>query len=155
MNSNPLKELGTALGVGILAGAAGTAAITLSQMIEMSITDRDASDTPTKAVSKVLHVKPVRKEKKPTVTQEIHWTYGTSWGVGRGLLSYAGLHGLPASLAHFGAVWGAELIMMPSLDLAPPVTEQKPKNVAIDAMHHAVYALVAGLVFDAIMNWDK
>jgi hypothetical protein len=155
MNSNPLKDLGTALGVGLLAGLAGTAAITLSQMIEMKITKRESSDAPAKAVSKVLYVKPANKEKKPMVNQEIHWVYGTSWGISRGLMSLTGVTGLPATLAHFVAIWGTELLMMPGLNLAPPVTEQKPKSVAIDAIHHAVYALAAGAVFDAIMDWDN
>ncbi|GAB3165552.1 hypothetical protein [Telluribacter humicola] len=154
MTNNPLKEIGTAIGVGILAGLAGTAAITISQMIEMKITKRKGSDSPTKAVSKVLDVKPVNKDKKPKVIQEIHWTYGTSWGVPRGLISLAGLKGLPATAVHFASVWGTELLMLPSLDVAPPVQEQEPKTIAIDAMHHAVYAIATGLVYDAIMEKD-
>ncbi|HEV7349958.1 hypothetical protein [Telluribacter sp.] len=154
MINNPLKELGTAIGVGLIAGLAGTAAITISQMIEMKITKRKGSDSPTKAVSKVLNVKPVNKEKKPKVIQEIHWTYGISWGVPRGLLSLAGLSGIPATAAHFAAVWGTELVMLPSLDVAPPVTEEAPEAIATDALHHAVYAITAGLVYDAIMNQE-
>jgi hypothetical protein len=154
MNNNPLKELGTAIGVGLLAGIAGTAAITISQMIEMKITKRKGSDSPTKAVSKVLNVKPVNKEKKPTVIQEIHWTYGISWGVPRGIISLTGLRGLPATAVHFASVWGTELIMLPSLDVAPPATEESPQAIATDAFHHLVYAVTAGLVYDTIMDHD-
>lgn len=154
MSKNPVKEIGTALGVGLIAGLAGTAAITISQMIEMKITKRKASDAPTKAVAKVLDVKPVNKGEKAKVSQEIHWTYGTAWGAVRGLLSLVGLTGSPATVAHFAGVWGTELVMLPSLDVAPPVTEEKPQAIAIDVLHHAVYATVAGLVFDAIMEKD-
>ncbi|WP_234733582.1 hypothetical protein [Tellurirhabdus bombi] len=153
--NNPMKELGTAIGVGILAGFAGTVAITISQMIEMQITKRPASTVPADAVSKVLDVKPVRKAKKEQVSQEIHWTYGTAWGIPRGVLALAGVKGWPATLAHFVAIWGAELVMLPSLDLAPPVTEAKPETTAIDGLHHAVYALAAGIAYDAIDSLDK
>lgn len=152
MRDNPLKEVGTALGVGLIAGLVGTAAITVSQMIEMKITKRKGSDSPTKAVAKVLDLKPVNKEKKPKAIQEIHWTYGTSWGMIRGILGLTGLGAVPATLAHFAGVWGTELVMLPSLGVAPPVTEEAPESIAIDGMHHAVYAATVGLVYEAIMK---
>ena len=154
VEENPVKGLSLAIGAGILAGIAGTAAITVSQMIEMRITKRSPSTTPVKAVSKVLNVKPTRKDKNGTVSQEIHWTYGTSWGIPRGLIAFAGLQGWPATLLHFAAIWATELTMLPSLDVAPPVTDENPKDVAIDALHHAVYAVAAGLVYDAIRKED-
>lgn len=151
---NPVKELSLALGAGVLAGIAGTAAITISQMIEMQITKREPSTAPVEAVSKVLKLKPTRKAEKEAVSQEIHWTYGTSWGIPRGILSLVGVHGWPATLLHFAAIWATELTMLPSLDVAPPVTEEEPKAIAIDAFHHAVYAVAAGLVYDAITEKD-
>ena len=147
---NPVRELSLALGAGVLAGIAGTAAITISQLIEMRITKRKPSTAPVRAVSKVLKLKPTRKDKKETVSQEIHWTYGTSWGIPRGILALAGVQGWPATLLHFAAIWTTELTMLPSLDVAPPVTEEEPKAIAIDAFHHAVYSAAAGLVYDAI-----
>ena len=154
MQENPIKQVATALGAGLIAGLAGTAAITISQMIEMKITKRKASDTTTKAAAKVLDIKPVNQGKKAKVGQEIHWVYGTTWGTVRGLLSLVGLTGSPATAAHFAGVWGTELVMLPGLDVAPPITEEEPKAIAIDVLHHAVYAIVAGLVFDAIMEED-
>jgi uncharacterized membrane protein YagU involved in acid resistance len=40
---------------------------------------------------------------------------------------------------HFGAVWGWSLVMLPALGVAPPVWQQPRPEVAIDALHHAVY----------------
>jgi hypothetical protein len=39
----------------------------------------------------------------------------------------------------------------------PPsqLTEQEPKDIAIDVLHHAVYAITAGLVYDALMQAVK
>ncbi len=139
-----------ALGRGIIAGIAGTAAITISQMIEMKITGRKPSTAPADAASKVLHIKPATEQDKQQFSQQVHWTYGTSWGVARALIAETGLEGIPASLLHFVAIWGTAMIIEPKLGVAPPVTEWEPKSIAIDALHHAVYAAVAGLVYDAI-----
>lgn len=151
---NPLKSLGMVIGIGVLAGLAGTVAITISQTIEMSLTKRPPSTTPVDAVSKVLDVKAVKKAKKEKVSQEIHWTYGTIWGIPRGLITLTGLQGWPATLLHFVAISGTAMTMLPKLDLAPPVTEQDPKTIAIDTLHHAVYALAVGLAYDAIDSTD-
>jgi hypothetical protein len=147
---NTLGELAGAIGKGLLAGLAGTAAITLSQMIEMKITKREASDAPVKVASEVTGAAPANASQKEKLSNEIHYAYGTSWGVVRGLLGLAGLKGMPATLVHFGAIWATELIMLPKYDAAPPVTEQEPKSIAIDALHHAVYAIAAGLAYDAL-----
>ncbi|GAA4913075.1 hypothetical protein [Mucilaginibacter defluvii] len=148
--NNMLGELGGAIGKGILAGLAGTAAITISQMIEMKINKREPSDAPIKVVQETADVAPVSEEQKEKVSQEIHWVYGTTWGIARGLISLTGLKGLPATAVHFAAVWGAALVMLPKYNAAPPVTEEEPKSVAIDALHHAVYATAAGFAFDAL-----
>ncbi|MGZ3872607.1 MAG: hypothetical protein ACXVJD_06800 [Mucilaginibacter sp.] len=148
-------ELGTAIGLGLLAGLAGTAAITLSQMIEMRITKRKPSEAPVKVAREVTGVKPENTEEKEKVSQEIHWAYGTGWGIARGIIGLTGLKGLPATLVHFGAVWGTSMVMLPAFKAAPPVTEEEPGAIAIDGLHHLVYALAAGLVYEALDAGSK
>jgi len=147
---NALGQLGGAIGKGLLAGLAGTAAITLSQMIEMKLTKREPSEAPVKVAQQVTDVKPVNKEAKEKVSQEIHWAYGTAWGIARGIVGLTGLRGLPAVAVHFAAVWGTSMVMLPKFKAAPPVTDQDPKAVAIDGLHHMVYALAAGFTYDAL-----
>lgn len=101
-------------------------AITISQMIEMKITGRGQSNAPMMVAGKALGVEPkgkaaleVEKQKndsgkdgeqleekveanKGKFSQIIHFTYGTSWGICRGVLDLAGLRGVPATLLHFG-----------------------------------------------------
>ena len=133
--STVLGELGSAIGKGLIAGFAGTMAITVSQLIEMRIT--------------TLHIEasPGNKEE---FSNEVHWVYGTSWGVMRGLLSMAGITGFAATTLHMASVWGTAVTIQPKLDIAPPLSEWELKDIAIDLLHHAVYAIVAGLVYDAI-----
>lgn len=143
-------KIALAIGKSVIAGLAGTAAISISQMIEMKITGRKGSDSPAKAVNKVLHIKPTNKDYKGLFIQEVHWTYGTAWGLARGAMGLAGITGLPATAIHYGAIWGTEMTMLPAIDVAPPVKEWGGKEIAKDGWHHLVYALVAGLVYDAI-----
>lgn len=147
---NILGELGSTIGKGLLAGIAGTAAITLSQMIEMKLTERGPSEAPVKAVSKVAGLQPTTEETKAQASQEIHWAYGTAWGVARGLIALTGLKGWKATALHFGAIWATSMIMLPALEAGPSVKEEDTKTIAVDGLHHAVYAVAAGLAYDAL-----
>lgn len=147
--STILGEFGSAIGKGLIAGLAGTIAITISQMIEMRITKRKASNSPAKAVKKALHIEATPGNNED-FSNEVHWVYGTSWGVMRGLLSLAGIRGFAATSLHLASIWGTAATIQPKLDIAPPLSEWEPKDIAIDILHHTVYAIVAGLVFDAI-----
>ena len=145
-----LSEFASAIGKGLIAGAAGTLAITLSQMIEMKITKRKPSTTPADAAQKVLEVKPETEEDKQQFSQQVHWAYGTSWGIPRGIMYLFGLKGLPATAIHFATIYSTALIMPTSLKVVPPLKEWSTKEFLIDALHHAVYAVAAGLIFDAM-----
>jgi hypothetical protein len=145
-------KAGDALGKGLLAGAVGTAAITASQMIEMKIDGRKPSTAPEQAAEKVFDVNPKDEAAKEKINHQMHWAYGISWGIPRAILSMMGVKGPLATAIHFGAVWGAAMVMLPSMKLSKPVTEWKPKEIAIDALHHAVYATAAGLLIDAIFD---
>lgn len=148
-------DVGSALGRGLIAGAVATVAITLSQLIEMKINKREMSTVPADAASKVLDVKPATKNDKQKMANEVHWAYGTTWGVARGLFSLFGLKGLPSTALHFASVYTTALIMLPSLKVSPPVKKWGAKAIAVDAWHHLVYAAVAGLVFDEISQQKK
>lgn len=153
--NNAVGELSSAIGKGLLAGLAATAAITISQMIEMEITRRTASNAPSKVAKETIGVKPATPEQKEQLNNELHWAYGTSWGVARGIIGLTGLKGIPAALVHFGAIWGASMIILPKYNVAPPVYKEDPKTIAIDGFHHAVYALTASFVYDAIDAGSK
>jgi hypothetical protein len=145
-----LGDVAAAFGKGIFAGLAGTAAMTLSSTIEMKLRRRPASSTPALAAVKVLGVEPVDEEAKARFSNLVHWGYGTAWGGARGLLAAAGLSGPAATTAHLGAVWGSEQVMLPALGVTPPLTEWGVKEVAIDALHHLVYAGATGVAYSLL-----
>lgn len=144
------EQVALTLGKSIIAGLAGTAAMTLAQMIEMKLTERAPSTVPADAVEKVLDIKPVNEGKKEKMANEVHWTYGTAWGIPRGIIGLLGLSGASASLAHFAAVWTTAIIIEPALQLSPPITEWEPEEIGKDVFYHLLYAAVAGLVYDAM-----
>ena len=168
-----LSKVGGVIGRGLIAGLAGTVAITASQMIEMHFTERGQSEAPMKVAQQALGVEAKGKaeleaekqqdnsnneeELKETVeankakfSQILHFTYGTSWGIARGLMDLAGLRGAPATLLHFASIWGAAQIMLPAADAAKPITQWSARQIATDVLHHAVYAAAAGAVYDAM-----
>lgn len=145
-----IRDLAEALGKGLLAGLVGTVAITASQMIEMKFTGRGQSSVPADAASKVLGVQSVNEEEKTKFATLVHWAYGTSWGTFRGLLSEAGIKGWPATASHFIAIYGTAMIIQPTLEVAPPLREWDSKTLISGGIHHAVYSLTAGMVYDAL-----
>lgn len=147
---NEIGQLAGALGKGLLAGLAGTVAITISQMIESKLTGRGQSSAPADAASKVLGVQPVSEEEKSKFATLVHWVYGTSWGAFRGLLSESGFKGWQATVSHFGAIWGAAMIIQPVLEVAPPIRKWDSKTLVTGGIHHIIYSITTGWVYDAL-----
>lgn len=145
-----IAALAAGAGKGLLAGAIGTVAMTLSSTLEMKLRDRKGSTAPADAASKVLGVEPVDEAASARFATIVHWGYGTAWGSVRGLLAGFGMHGWAVDAAHFAAVWGTELAMLPALDVAPPPQERDPQELAIDAFHHLVYVAATGWAYRAL-----
>ena len=142
-----LTDVAEAVGKGLFAGAVGTAAMTISSTLEMKLRGRPASSAPADAAAKILGVEPKGEKEKARFSNIVHWGYGTSWGAARGLIGAAGFEGTRAEAVHFGAIWGAEQVMLPTLGVAPPFWEWGVKEIAIDAFHHLVYVTATGAAY--------
>lgn len=137
-----------AIGRGLVAGLAGTAAMTVSSTLEARVRGRGDSDTPAQAIETVVGADGfVSQDAKTRTNQLAHWGYGTSLGAIRGLLDCVGLGRNAADVAFHAAVWGAEQTMLPAMDLAPPATQWGGKEIASDLMHHTVYSLATNLAY--------
>ncbi len=102
-----IGDVAADFGKGLFAGAAGTAAMTVSSTLEMKLSGRPASQTPAQAAEAVLQVEPKDEKSEAQFSNLVHWGYGTGWGAVRRLLASAGLSGPAATAAHLGLVWGA------------------------------------------------
>ena len=147
---NRLGEISSAVGRGLLAGAAGTAAMTVSSTIEAKLRGRVGSSAPADAAGKILGIQPRDPAGKARFSNVVHWGYGTSWGAVRGLIAESGLTGAAATSAHFAAIWPSALVMLPSLDVAPPPWKMGATELAIDAWHHLVYVTATGAAYAAL-----
>ena len=145
------NTVGSSIGKGLLAGFAGTAAMTVSSSLEARLRHRAASSAPARATAKVLGIKEFEDDIAAARFNDLsHWGYGTVWGVVRGLLGATGMSPRAASAAHGAAVWGSAQVTLPALEVAPPFVFWGKKEVAIDLWHHAVYALATGLAYKLI-----
>jgi hypothetical protein len=133
------------IGRGLVAGFAGTAAMTISSTLEARLRGRAASSAPARATAKMLGIAAFEDDRAAARFNDLsHWGYGTGWGVVRGLLSALGLSSRAATVAHGAAVYGAAQVTLPALDIAPPAIFWPKEEIVIDAFHHAVYAAATG-----------
>jgi hypothetical protein len=138
----------SAIGKGLVAGLAGTAAMTASSTIEAKLRGRKPSSAPAQAASKVLGVSAVGEDEKKNFSMLVHWLYGTAWGAVRGLLGETDLSTVQADAVHLGTIWSTEAVMLPALKVSPPVTQWGKDEIAIDVWHHFVYAFTTGLAYE-------
>jgi hypothetical protein len=143
-----LNTLAGAIGKGLLAGFAGTAAMTVSSTLEARLRGRAPSSAPARATAKMLGIKEFEDGVAQARFNDLsHWSYGTGWGIVRGLLGATGMRARTATALHGGAVWGSAQVTLPALEIAPPVVFWPKEEIAIDAFHHAVYAAATGAAY--------
>jgi hypothetical protein len=144
-----LTRIAEGIGKGVLAGVAGTAAMTVSSTLEAKLRGRPFSTAPAKAATRALGIETFDDgEAYARFSNLVHWGYGTGWGVARGVLRAVGLGPRFSTGAHFAALWGSALYSLPKYDVAPPVTEWEAEDVAIDVFHHLVYVTAAAVAFE-------
>jgi hypothetical protein len=147
------EKLASSIGKGLLAGFAGTAAMTISSTLEANLRGRAPSTAPARATAKALGIAQFEDAVAQARFNDLsHWGYGTGWGVVRGLLDAAGLPPGKATAAHGAAVWGSAQLTLPALDIAPPAIFWAKEDIAIDAFHHTVYAVATGVAYELISS---
>jgi hypothetical protein len=148
-----VAALATGIGKGVLAGLAGTAAMTVSSTIEAKLRGRALSTAPARAAAKVLGIAEFEDARaQARFSDLVHWGYGTGWGVALGLLRTVGFSPRVAAPAHFAAVWGGAAVMLPALEVAPPVPFWETEDIAIDVFHHLVYVGATALAYERLMR---
>ena len=148
-----LDTLAHSIGKGLLAGFAGTAAMTVSSTLEARLRHRAASSAPARATAKMLGIKEFENDiAKARFNDLSHWGYGTGWGVVRGLLAATGMTPKAATAVHGAAIYSAAQVTLPALEIAPPAIFWPKQEIAIDAWHHAVYAAATGAAYELLSN---
>jgi hypothetical protein len=148
-----LTKTAAAIGDGLVAGFLGTAAMTVSSTLEARVRGRAASTAPARATAKALGISAFESDLARARFNDLsHWGYGTGWGLVRGVLGALGMRPRRATAAHGAAVWGSAAVALPALDVAPPFIFWGREEVAIDLLHHAVYAVATGLAYELVAS---
>lgn len=151
-----------ALARGLAAGFAGTIVMTGYQLAVAKLrgqTDakpRRWADAPVpaqlaKRVSEAVFEHKVTLKDAPTLTNLVHFTYGTSWGAVYGLAQgtvHAG--SLTHGLAFGTAVWGTAYAVLPPTGLYEPPWKYPVKELALDLSYHLVYGVAVAGVYKAL-----
>jgi hypothetical protein len=149
------STLANSVGKGLLAGFAGTAVMTVSSTLEAKLRGRKPSSAPARATAKALGIASFEDDVAAARFNDLsHWGYGTGWGVVRAALG-AVLPPKAATATHLAAIWSNEQVMLPALDVAPPITMWGGKEMAIDAWHHVVYATATGATYELLSTNGK
>lgn len=139
------------IGAGLLAGLAGTAAATASTKLEARLRRRHAPPVHAEVARRTLGIEgfegPRAEQRFATLA---HWGYGAGWGALHGLLRALGLGPRSATAAHYAAVWGGALVLLPSHDVVPPIFLRGRGEIAIELWHNLLYAAATGAAFEAL-----
>jgi hypothetical protein len=142
---------------GVLAGAAGTAAMTLAYRTEHRLRptvkgqlDYDDSLVPGEIVASVLHLPSVTDREEAELGTMLRWGYGSAFGTYHVLLRRA----MPepwATLIFGGTLMSATFSLFPLLGRTPPPWRWPPDVLATSVGTHVVY-VSAAVAVDALLS---
>ncbi len=137
---------------GMLAGAAGVAAMTLGEKLEQRFTRRPNSYVPAHTLERLLGRPERPDEERLGMNWTMHWGQGILMGAVRGIMAERGFRGPVGSFMFLNL----RLINDQTLENAtgvgaPPWTWPVDEQV-IDLTHKAVYAFATGLVADWLVQ---
>jgi putative membrane protein len=153
----------TAMGKAVLAGLAGTAAMTAYQEAVSRARGRSAAaeqlkeprtwaeaPAPAQLAKKVFN-KRVVKRQAPLITNIVHWSYGAALGGAYGLAAARLQRNAAVQGVAFGtAVWGLAYASLTPLGIYEAPWRYPAKTLGIDFSYHLVYGLGVAAAFDAL-----
>ena len=136
-----------AMVLGMVAGAAGTVAMTITQRLEMSLSGRAPSTVPGQVGAHLVPgADPAAPGDVARLAGPVHWGHGIAMGAVRGVLDVTGLHGPAASATHFALVWGGDAALYDALGIADVPWRWSADELGADVLHEGVNADVTGAV---------
>ena len=133
----------------MIAGFLGTALMTVSQLIEMKITRREASFTPAIIISRIFRIpfERLSERNKVRLNWTVHIGYGTLLGLTVPVLMLFIQNLFALALINFIVVWGQGLIMVPLLGGHSPPWKWGLKWLFLDGFHHFVLSTATAVLY--------
>lgn len=157
-----------AVGRGLVAGVAGTAAMTAWQELSARLMSADEdggeeaeprdpweqASAPAKVAKRIgegVFQREVSSDLIPLLTHVTHWGYGTGWGAVYGLLAGTSRESGVGTGAAFGTgVWLASYVQLVPMRLYEPPWKYSPKELAMEFSYHLVYGVAVAASFRAV-----
>lgn len=145
-----------AAGVGVLAGVAGVAAMTVSEKLEQQRTGRANSYVPSQTLRRLAGARARTGRRHHDASDlatnhAMHWGQGALLGAVRGVMAQSGHRGLGASLPFTGIRLTADQTLENLTGVGSPPWTWPRGELAADVWHKFVYAVVTGLVCDHLV----
>lgn len=144
--------IGRGVKTGMLAGFAGTVAMTASEKIEQALTGRPNSFIPAHAMERVLGLPTKPDSERKVMAQVAHWGLGVMPAALRGVMAEGGMRGPLASTMFFVTRLTTDETMENVTGVGKPPWSWGAKLGAIDNLHKAVYAFTTGAVADKLAS---
>ena len=139
----------------VLAGAAGTAALTLAYAVERRLRsergplDYDDSLGPGRIVASVLHLPHVTNREDQDLGLALRWSYGSAFGLRHGVL-HSRIDQPWASAIFGGTLMSATFSLFPLLGRRPPPRRWPADVLATSVSTHVAYVAAVATADDAM-----
>ena len=150
--AGPPSSLGVALLSGLVAGAAGVAAMTLAEKLEQAVPGRPNSYIPAHTAERLLGLPARPDSERLGLNWAMHWGQGILLGAVRALMARGGIGGPVGSFLFLNLrLLNDQTLENASGVGAPPWTWPRDEQV-IDLLHKAIYAFATGAVADRLVT---
>lgn len=139
--------------LGVVAGTAGVAALTLTNEIEQALTGRPDSYIPARTVEGVFGLAEPRDSQRSWLHNHAwHWGHGAALGALRGVMAAAGLNGPWSSAMHGVCRLTSDQVFENATGAGRPIWTFPRGEIVVDLIHKGAYALAAGAVADRLLR---
>ncbi|MBA2331391.1 MAG: hypothetical protein H0V94_01185 [Actinobacteria bacterium] len=155
-----------AIGQGLLAGVLGNAVFASYQALlakrasdggsgESDGPPKDWSEVPApgqvgQRIAEGVFEQEVPLEQADTVTNAMHWVYGTSWGALYGILEESLHRPVASGVALTSAVMAFDYSVLPAMKLYKPPWKYPAATLAKDYANHLVYGFAVAAAYRAL-----
>ncbi|ACO48125.1 hypothetical protein DEDE109153_08185 [Deinococcus deserti] len=137
---------------GLIAGAAGVAAMTVAEKLEQQFTRRPNSYVPAHTAERLFGLRHRPDEERLWLNWAMHWGQGVLLGMARATMAQRGLRGPVGSFMYMNLRLLNDQSLENSTGVgAPPWTWPVDEQV-IDLLHKGIYAFVTGYVADRLIQ---
>lgn len=135
---------------GLAAGVTGTAAMTVSQSVEMRLTGREGSDVPGQVAQGLTGIEPGTPKGRGAMSSGMHWAHGIGGGGVRALIGQSGARGPLAAALLFGGLWSMDASLYRALGIADSPWRWPKEDLATDLFHKGLYSFVTNAVYEGL-----